>query len=104
MPQSGTSNLVKKVLLGDYLKENLEKTFQANGIDTKATRITGLELGNDQLTKEIYDFGGDRLMSVQLSQGTYYSDQELRTGTFDVAIFDSSIRMLSTILWFGGAK
>ena len=85
--------------LADYLTKNLVMRFQKNGIETKASRVTGLEISNDQITKEIKAFGSDRVMEIQLTSGAasraVYGNF-LERGVFDVSIHDV---LDNTLVW-----
>src|SRR5208337_2682836 len=67
---TGTSDspVWKEIELADYLTATLEKTFQEYGIETKAIRLNDVNVDQDQIMKEISDFGATKVMEVQLSE------------------------------------
>ena len=79
-----------ETLLGDYLARNLEKKLQENGIDTRARRLTGLELNEDQLKREVDDFGTTKIMEVRLTDGIVDKYKNLVQSTYDISIQDTS--------------
>lgn len=76
--------------LGDYLAANLEKKLQENGILTKASRVSGVELDEDRYKKEMGNFGATRMMDIELSGGVVNPSNEVVHGTFDISILDVS--------------
>lgn len=78
----------KEIQLGDYLTAALEKRFQEYGIDTKAIRLDDVNVSQDQIKKEISDFGATRVMQVQLSEAVVSPSRYVLHGIFAVFIQD----------------
>ena len=78
----------KEIPLGDSLAATLEKTFQEYGIDTKAIRSDDVNVDQDQIKKEISDFGATRVMEIQLSEAVVTPNRYVIHGIFDVSIQD----------------
>ena len=78
----------KEIQLGDYLTATLEKTFQEYGIDAKAIRSDDVNVDQDQIQKEISDFGATKVMEVELSEAVVTSNRYVLHGIFDVSIQD----------------
>lgn len=87
---TGTSDspLWKEIQLGDYLTAAIEKRFQENGIETKAIRLNDVNVDQDQIMKEISDFGATKVMEVQLSEAVVTPNRYVLHGIFDVSIQD----------------
>ncbi len=78
----------KEIQLGDYLTATLEKTFQEYGIETKAIRLNDVNVDQDQIMKEISDFGATRVMEVQLAEAVVTPNRYVLHGIFAVWIQD----------------
>jgi hypothetical protein len=78
----------KEIQLGDYLTATLEKTFLEYGIETKAIRLNDVNVDQDQIMKEISDFGATNVMEVQLSEAVVTPNRYVLHGIFAVSIQD----------------
>jgi hypothetical protein len=85
---TGTSDspVWKEIQLGDYLTGTLEKTFQEYGIDAKAIRLNDVNVDQEQIMKEINDFGATKVMEVQLSEAVVTPNRHVLHGVFEVSI------------------
>ena len=94
---TGTSDspVWKEIELADYLTGTLEKTFQEYGIETKAIRLNDVNVDQDQIMKEISDFGATKVMEVQLSEAVVTPNRHVLHGVFDIWIQD----MTNSIYW-----
>jgi len=93
----------KEIPLGDYLTAAIEKKFQANGIDTKAIRLNKVAVDQQEIKKEIDDFGANRLMEVHLTEAVVTPSLYVLHGIFDVSVkSDKSLIWRAEITADGG--
>lgn len=84
--------------LGDYLVTHIPKAFQADGIDTTVTKLTGTELNNNPATGLV--------MTINFVEGqavrTMFGGQIVTDATLDVSIVDKSSNDL--VIWKARVK
>ena len=87
---STESPVWKEIPLGDYLTGAIEKKFQENGIDTKAIRLNTVAVDQQEIMKEIDDFGATDVMEVHLTEAVVTPGRYVLHGIFDVSLRDKS--------------
>ena len=84
-----------KGTFGDYLNSTMPQTLAKEGVETKAKRLTGLELSKEQFQNEVQtemkDFGTNTILAVQLSEGFVNSSGQLCNGVLDFSVTDTEI-------------
>ncbi len=53
-----------------YLSDNFEKGLKQRNIEAKGIQLSGLELGENSLQKQLQAYGATTVMSIELTDGT----------------------------------
>jgi hypothetical protein len=80
----------KEIPLGDYLAGAIEKQFREDGIETKAIRLNKVAVDQQEIMKEIDDFGATKVMEVHLTEAVVTPSLYVLHGIFNLSVRDKS--------------
>ena len=90
----GKDSKLKDDSVAGCLQQAIEEACGAQSVEQKTVRIGGLELGENDIKKDIEDYGATVVMTVELTDGTVtggWTGDVLHSGNIVVSIIDTQL-------------